>query len=64
MTHVGCRGDLALVNATVPMLRILYLQRPVLGLGGMDHAKSLVVRVRVTANREQMDVPVSDPRHL
>lgn len=64
MTHVGGGGDLALVNTAVPMLRILYLERPVLRLGRMDHTKSLVVRVRVTADREQMYVPVPDPRYL
>lgn len=64
MTHVGRRGDLALVNTAVPMLRIFYLERPVVRMGSVDRAKSLVVRVRVTANCEQMDVSVPDPRYL
>jgi len=61
---VRCRGNLALVNPAVSMLRILDLERPVVRVGVVDRSKSLVVRVRVTANREQMDVPVPDPRYL
>jgi len=61
---VRCRGDLALVNTAVSMLRVLDLERPVVRMGIVDRSKSLVVRVRVTTNREQMDVPVPDPRYL
>jgi len=64
MTHVGRRGDLALVNTAVPMLWILYLKRPVVRVSVVDRSKSLVVRVRVTANCEQMDVSVPYPRYL
>jgi hypothetical protein len=61
---VRCRGDLALVNTAVSMLRVLDLERPVVRMGIVDRSKSLVVCVRVTTNREQMDVPVPDPRYL
>lgn len=64
MTHVGRRGDLALVNTAVPMLRILYLERPVVRMSVVDRSKSLVVRVCVTTNSEQMDVSVPYPRYL
>lgn len=64
MTHVRRRGDLALVNTAVSMLRILYLQRPVVRMSVVDRSKSLVVRVCITANCEQMDVSVPYPRYL
>lgn len=52
MTHVRRRGDLALVNTAVSMLRILYLERPVVRMSVVDRSKSLVVRVCITANCE------------
>lgn len=61
MTHVRRRGDLALVNTAVSVLRIFDLERPIVRVSVVNRSKSLVVRVRVTANREQMDVPVPDP---
>lgn len=58
------RGDLALVDTAVPMLRVFDLERPVVRVGVVDRSKSLVVRIRVTADREQVDVSVPDPRYL
>lgn len=64
VAHVGSGGHLALVDAGVPVLRILDLQHPVVRLGHMYRPEALVVRVRVPADRQQVDVPVSHPRHL
>lgn len=64
MTHVRRRGDLALVDTTIPMLRVFDLERPIVRMGVVDRSKSLVVRIRVTADREQMNVSVPDPRYL
>lgn len=64
MTYVRRRGDLALVATTIPKLRILDFKRPILALLDVDRLESLVVRVRVLADGEQMDVPVPDPGNL
>lgn len=64
MAHVGGRRDLALVYTAVPVLRILYLERPVVRLTVVNGTKSLVARVRVTSYGQQVYVPVTHPRHL
>lgn len=64
VAHVRRRGDLALVISAVPKLRILKLKHPVVRVGVVDSLEPLVVRVRVTTDGEQVDVPVSDPGNL
>lgn len=64
VTHVWRRRDLTLVITAVPKLRILDLQRPIVRLRVVDRPESLVVRVRVTADGEQMNVPMPDPGNL
>lgn len=64
MTHVRRRGYLTFVITAVPKLRIFDFQCPVVRLRVVDRPESLVVRVRVTADGEQMDVPVPDPGNL
>lgn len=57
-------GYLALVDARVPYLRVLDLQRPVLAGRLIDGPEPLVPGVRVPAYGQQVDVPVPDPRDL
>lgn len=57
----GLRGDLALVDASVALLRPLDLQRPVVGLRRVRRLEALVRRVRVTAHRQDVQVAVTDP---
>ena len=64
VAHVRDSGYLAFVDAGVPVLGILYLQHPVVRVGVMYRPEALVVRVRIPADRQQVDVPVSHPRHL
>lgn len=64
VAHVGYGGHLAFVDAGVPVLGILYLQGPVVRLHVVHGPEALVVRVRVPADGQQVDVPVSNPRHL
>ena len=61
----GRRGrHLALVDAGVSELGVPDLQRPVLGLWGVGGHEALVGGVRVPADRQQVNVVMSDPRHL
>lgn len=64
MTHVRRRGYLTLVITAVPKLRIFDFECPVVRLCIVDRPESLVVRVRVTTDGEQMNVPVPDPGNL
>lgn len=64
VAHVGRRGNLALVYSAVPVLGKLDQQYPVVLERAMYHPEALVVRVRVTSHRQQVDVSVSDPRYL
>lgn len=62
--HLGLGADLALVNARVPLLRRLYLQRPVSGLIGMDHLKSHVGGIHECASAQYVHVPLTHPGYL
>lgn len=65
MADVRRRTYLAFVDARVPELRIPDHESPIFGrLLVVDGAKSLVAGVRVPADGQQMDVPVSHPRNL
>lgn len=64
MAHVRCRRYLTLVDAGVAMLRVLDLQAPVFRVRMVYRPEPLIGSVRVAADRQQMDVPVTDPRHL
>ena len=64
MTHVRRRGYLTLVITAVPKLRIFDFQCPVVRLRVVDRPESLVVRVRVTADRQQMYVSMPHPGNL
>uniref|UniRef100_A0A182R067 Uncharacterized protein n=1 Tax=Anopheles farauti TaxID=69004 RepID=A0A182R067_9DIPT len=55
---------LALVDAGVPLLGPLDLKRPVVDVFVMRRLEPLVGGVRVAADGEYVDVPVSDPRDL
>lgn len=60
----GSGRHLTLVDAGVPQLGVPDLQRPVLGLRGVGGDEALVGGVRVPADCQQVDVMMSDPRHL
>lgn len=64
VAHVRRRGDLTLVKTAVPKLRILDLQHPVVRVYIVDRLEPLIVRVRVTTDGQQVDVPVPDPGDL
>lgn len=64
MAHMRRGTDLALVDARVPMLRVLYLQRPVFAVRVVYRTESLVGRVRVPTHSQEMDVAMAHPRHL
>lgn len=64
VAHVWCCADLALIDTGVSVLRILDLQSPVFTVRVMDSAESLVASICVPSNRQQVDVPMSHPRHL
>ena len=64
MTDVGRGRHLALVDSSVPVLWVLDLQHPVLGLWLVDRLEALVSRVGVPAHGQQVDVPVPYPRDL
>lgn len=57
-------ADLALVDAGVPVLRVLDLEVPVLGALLVDRPEPLVTGVCVPADGQEMDVPVPHPGHL
>lgn len=64
MAHMWRRRNLTLVYPAVTMLRILYLQRPIVRLTLVNSSETLVTRVRVTTHSQKMNVPVTDPGHL
>lgn len=64
VADVGRGRDLAFVDPTVPVLRVLDLQHPVLRVRLVDRLEALISRVGVPAHRQQVDVSVSDPRDL
>ena len=55
---------LALVNTSISLLGILYLQRPILRFLGMKHHESLIRCVRVNPSGEDVQVSFPDPGHL
>lgn len=64
MTHMRSGADLALVDAGVPVLRVLDLEVPVLRTLQVDRSEPLVAGVRVPADGQEMDVPVPHPGYL
>lgn len=55
---------LAFVDSRVSDLWVLDLERPVLAGRLVNRPEPLVTGVGVSAHSQQMDVPMSDPRHL
>lgn len=68
MTHVGRRGNLALIDARVSVLGVLDLQGPVFAVGLMDCSEALVACVCVATDSEQVNISMPHPgdlqRHL
>lgn len=64
LAAVRLGGYLTFVQSGVSGLREFDLQRPVLGRTRLDNAEPLVGRVRVSTDRQDVDVTVSDPAHL
>lgn len=60
----GLRGDLALVDSGVALLRPLHMQRPIVGVRRVHRLEPLVGRVRVPAHCQDVQVAMSDPRYL
>lgn len=58
------RADLTLVDARVPFLCPLDLQRPLFVVSVMIRLKALIAGVGVPSHCEDVDVSVSDPRNL
>lgn len=56
--------DLTLVNPRISVLWVFNLQHPVLRVRLVDGLKPLIRGVGVSTHSQQMDVPVSYPRHL
>jgi len=57
-------GYLAFIDTRVSDLRILDLERPIFTGWLIDRSKTLVTGISVPANRQQMNVSVSDPGDL
>ena len=57
-------GDLALVDAGVPLLHVLDDEHPLVGGAVVPRSEPLVRRVRVLAHGQDVHVPVADPGHL
>jgi hypothetical protein len=57
-------ADLTFVDAGVSFLRPLYLQSPLVIVSMVIRLEALVASVRVASNCQDVNVPVSDPRHL
>lgn len=55
---------LALVKSGILALGVPYLQRPLFGVGRVQRLETLVARVGVTTDRQQVNVSVTDPRYL
>ena len=64
MAHMWGSRDLAFVKPAISMLRIFYLERPIIWLHVVNCAKPLVIRVCVSSNGQQMDISISHPRNL
>ena len=60
----GGGRNLALVDASVPLLHVLDDEHPLVGGAVVPSREPLVRRVRVLANGEDVHVPVTDPSHL
>ena len=57
-------ADLALVQAGVPRLDVLNLQRPVIRVLGVQALEPAVGDERVPVQGEDVRVPIADPGHL
>lgn len=64
VTNWRCRRHLTLVNPRVPSLWVLDFEGPVFRGGEMRRHESLVRRVGIDANGEQVNVPMPHPRDL
>jgi len=64
LADVRCGGYLAFVDPRVSDLRVLDLERPVFTGWLIDRPEALVTGVRVPADGQQVNVPVSDPGDL
>jgi hypothetical protein len=64
LAAMGLRRDLAFVESAVACLAVFDLQRPILRGPLPDDAEPLIRRVIVAPHRQNVHVPVADPRHL
>lgn len=64
VTDGRCGGYLALVDTGILPLRIPYSQYPFSGAHPVRRLETLVARVRVTADRQQVNVTMPHPRDL
>jgi hypothetical protein len=64
LAAMGLGGHLAFVESAVACLAVFDLQRPILRGPLADDAEPLIRRVIVAADRQNVHVPVPDPRHL
>lgn len=64
LADVRCGRYLAFVDARIPDLWVLDLQRPILAGRLIDGPEPLVSGVRIPTNGQQVDVPVPDPGDL
>lgn len=60
MSDGWCCRNLTFINSSVTFLGIPYSKCPLLRMRGMHCLKTLIRRVRVSANRKQMYVPVTN----
>ena len=58
------RPNLTLVETRIALLGELQLQRPIARVPLMVHREALVVGVRESTRRQNVQVPVTYPRHL
>lgn len=58
------RRNLALVDARVLLLGVSDAQRPLFGVWRMQRLEALVGRVGVPADCQQVNVAMTNPRHL
>lgn len=64
MSDRRSRAYLTLVNPGVFPLRIPNPESPFLGVRRVDRLESLIGRVGVPADRQQVNIPVPHPRNL
>lgn len=64
MSYRWCRAYLAFINSRVFSLWISYSEPPVLSVRGMRCLEPLIRCVRVSPNRQQMNVSVPHPGNL